>query len=86
MIIITHDYDDRCGVRYLPNGLKVYYIPSAVVYSQSTFPTLISMFPSLRSIWIREDIDLVHGHQVHVPLAHACFFSHYNLGIFKFVL
>ena len=27
VIIITHKYDDRVGVRYMTNGLKVYYTP-----------------------------------------------------------
>lgn len=27
VIIITHKYDNRAGVRYMTNGLKVYYCP-----------------------------------------------------------
>jgi phosphatidylinositol glycan class A protein len=30
MVVVTHAYDDRVGVRYLTNGLKVYYIPGQV--------------------------------------------------------
>ena len=29
VIVITHSYDNRCGVRYITNGLKVYYCPLA---------------------------------------------------------
>lgn len=27
VIVITHSYNSRIGVRYLTNGLKVYYVP-----------------------------------------------------------
>jgi phosphatidylinositol N-acetylglucosaminyltransferase subunit A len=27
VIVISHAYEDRIGVRYMTNGLKVYYIP-----------------------------------------------------------
>lgn len=64
MVIVTHSYGDRAGIRYLPNGLKVYYLPAYIVYAQSTLPTAVTFFPILRSIFIREEILLVHGHQV----------------------
>ncbi|OAQ61042.1 phosphatidylinositol N-acetylglucosaminyltransferase GPI3 subunit [Pochonia chlamydosporia 170] len=62
VIIITHSYDDRKGVRYLTNGLKVYHVPFLVIYRQGTFPTVFSFFPILRYIFIREQIEIVHGH------------------------
>lgn len=62
VIIITHAHDDRKGVRYLTNGLKVYHVPFFVVYRQSTFPTVFSFFPIFRNICIRERIEIVHGH------------------------
>lgn len=30
VVIVTHAYADRRGVRYLTNGLKVYYLPLQV--------------------------------------------------------
>lgn len=30
VVIATHGYGDRRGVRYLTNGLKVYYLPLQV--------------------------------------------------------
>ena len=66
VIIITHYYGDRKGVRYMNNGLKVYYIPQTEMYNQSTFPTVtLSLFMILlRKILIREQIEIVHCHQV----------------------
>ncbi|KAI9838062.1 MAG: Phosphatidylinositol N-acetylglucosaminyltransferase gpi3 subunit [Sarea resinae] len=62
VIIITHAYSGRTGVRYLTNGLKVYHVPFLVVYRETTFPTVFSFFPIFRSIIIREQIEIVHGH------------------------
>jgi phosphatidylinositol N-acetylglucosaminyltransferase subunit A len=64
VIIITHGYGNRKGVRYMTNGLKVYYIPHLAFYNQNTFPTLFISFPILRNILIRENIEIVHCHQV----------------------
>ena len=41
------------GIRYMTNGLKVYYLPLNVFYDQITFPTLYSFFPLFRNILIR---------------------------------
>ncbi|KAJ4291970.1 Phosphatidylinositol N-acetylglucosaminyltransferase GPI3 subunit [Kalmusia sp. IMI 367209] len=62
VIIITHAYKGRKGVRYLTNGLKVYYVPFWTVYRETTFPTVFSFFPIFRNIVIREQIQIVHGH------------------------
>ncbi|KAI0019476.1 glycosyltransferase family 4 protein [Xylariomycetidae sp. FL0641] len=62
VIVITHAYDDRKGIRYLTNGIKVYHVPFAVIYRSSTFPTVFSFFPLFRNIIIRERIEIVHGH------------------------
>jgi len=63
VIIITHAYGDRSGVRYLTNGLKVYYCPLLTLVEQSCFPTIYGFFPLLRTILIREQIEIVHSHQ-----------------------
>lgn len=67
MIVITHAYDDRVGVRYMTNGLKVYYAPMVPFVDQASFPTLLGFLPLLRDILLRERIDIVHGHQVRRP-------------------
>uniref|UniRef100_A0A8C6W1F8 Phosphatidylinositol glycan anchor biosynthesis, class A n=1 Tax=Nannospalax galili TaxID=1026970 RepID=A0A8C6W1F8_NANGA len=48
VIIVTHAYGDRKGIRYLTNGLKVYYLPLRVMYNQSTATTLFHSLPLLR--------------------------------------
>lgn len=68
MVIVTHAYDNRSGVRYITNGLKVYYIPHVVFYSQATLPTMYTLFPIMRNIILREKIDIVHAHQVRTDL------------------
>ncbi|KAF2034107.1 phosphatidylinositol:UDP-GlcNAc transferase PIG-A [Setomelanomma holmii] len=62
VIVITHAYAGRTGVRYLTNGIKVYYVPFFVIYRETTFPTVFSFFPIFRNIVIRERIEIVHGH------------------------
>lgn len=62
VIIITHDYGNRSGIRMLTNGLRVYYVPFLEVYRSTALPTVFLAFPILRNIFIREQIDIVHGH------------------------
>lgn len=64
VIVITHQYGNRKGVRYLKNGIKVYYLPYPRFASNSTFPTFSCAFPIIRNIFIREQINVVHAHQV----------------------
>jgi phosphatidylinositol glycan class A protein len=63
VIVISHAYEGRTGVRYLTNGLKVYHVPFFVIYRAASFPTVFSFFPIFRNIVLRERIDIVHGHQ-----------------------
>jgi phosphatidylinositol N-acetylglucosaminyltransferase subunit A len=92
VVIVTHAYAKRTGIRYLTNGLKVYYVPLCVIYNQSTFPSIYGFFPLFRQIVIRERIDIVHGHQAFSSLCHeailhaktmnmkACFTDHSLFG------
>nr|CEL65898.1 TPA: phosphatidylinositolglycan class A protein,putative [Neospora caninum Liverpool] len=70
VVAITHYTDKRHGVRYLSNGLKVYYLPFLPVLDNATLPTFFSFFPLIRNILLRERADIVHGHQATSPLAH----------------
>lgn len=56
----------RMGSRFGLIGVsfQVYYIPLFPIYNQSTFPTVYLQFPLLRKILIREQINIVHCHQV----------------------
>ncbi|RCI11355.1 hypothetical protein L249_7130 [Ophiocordyceps polyrhachis-furcata BCC 54312] len=81
VIIITHAHDDRKGVRYLTNGLKVYHVPFLVIYRHTTFPTVFSFFPMLRNICIRERIEIVHGHGSLSSLCHEGILHARTMGL-----
>ena len=70
VVVLTHSYGNRVGVRYMTNGLKVYYIPVKVFYNQCVLPTMICSLPLIRYIFIREKIQIVHGHSAFSALAH----------------
>lgn len=80
VIVLTHRYGDRQGVRYMTNGLKVYYLPLTVIYDQITLPTLYAFFPLFRNILIRERISIVHGHQSTSPMTNECILYARTMG------
>ncbi|KAI1291785.1 Phosphatidylinositol N-acetylglucosaminyltransferase subunit A [Halotydeus destructor] len=81
VVIITHAYDDRKGVRYMTSGMKVYYLPLLVIYNQCTLPTLFATFPIIRYILLREQIDIVHGHSAFSALAHEVMAHATTIGL-----
>ncbi|KAJ9165244.1 Glycosyltransferase family 4 protein [Coniochaeta hoffmannii] len=81
VIIITHAYDGRTGVRYLTNGIKVYHVPFLVIYRSSTFPTVFSFFPMFRNIVLRERIEIVHGHASLSSLCHEAILHGRTMGL-----
>ncbi|KAK4704327.1 hypothetical protein P7C70_g1881, partial [Phenoliferia sp. Uapishka_3] len=65
VIIITHSYPPRSGVRYLPYGIKVYHIPVHPLpptHVHATLPGFFTALPYVRNILIREKIDVLHAH------------------------
>ncbi|XP_061442134.1 phosphatidylinositol N-acetylglucosaminyltransferase subunit A isoform X1 [Rhineura floridana] len=74
VIVVTHAYEDRKGIRYLTNGLKVYYLPLRVMYNQSTATTLFHSLPLLRYIFVRERVTIVHAHSSFSAMAHDALF------------
>ncbi|KAJ4433860.1 hypothetical protein ANN_16173 [Periplaneta americana] len=70
VIVMTHSYGDRVGIRYMTNGLKVFYLPVKVFYNQCVLPTMICSLPLIRYIFIRERITIIHGHSAFSALAH----------------
>lgn len=81
VVIITHAYEGRTGVRYLTNGLKVYHVPFFVIYRESTMPTVFSFFPIFRNIVIREQIEIVHGHASLSSLCHEAILHARTMGL-----
>lgn len=81
VVIITHDYGSRTGIRTLTNGLKVYYVPFLIIHRNSTLPTVFLAFPILRNIFIRESIDIVHGHGSLSTLCHEGILHGRTMGL-----
>ncbi|KAL9007792.1 MAG: hypothetical protein Q9173_007012 [Seirophora scorigena] len=81
VVIITHAYAGRTGVRYLTNGLKVYHVPFFVIYRESSFPTVFSFFPIFRNIVLREEIEIVHGHASLSSLCHEAVLHARTMGL-----
>lgn len=72
VIVLTRNVENeskqsnRVGIRYMSNGLKAYYLPFyplATPSGTTTAPSVIGMIPIYRNIFLRERIDIVHGHQ-----------------------
>jgi phosphatidylinositol N-acetylglucosaminyltransferase subunit A len=74
VIVLTHYYNNRKGVRYMTNGLKVYYIPLTPFHNNNTLPFLYTSHPVVRHILIREEITIVHTHSVCIRFFNYFFF------------
>lgn len=81
VIVVTHAYGKRSGIRYMTNGLKVYYAPLAVMVDRVTLPTFVCFFPLLRQILIRERIEIVHCHQTTSQISHECILHSHTMGL-----
>uniref|UniRef100_A0A8D0GRM1 Phosphatidylinositol N-acetylglucosaminyltransferase subunit A n=1 Tax=Sphenodon punctatus TaxID=8508 RepID=A0A8D0GRM1_SPHPU len=81
VIIVTHSYGNRKGIRYLSGGLKVYYLPLKVMYNQSTATTLFHSLPLLRYIFVRERVTIIHSHSSFSAMAHDALFHAKTMGL-----
>lgn len=77
---MTHAYGNRSGVRYVTNGLKVYYVPWRPFLMQNTLPTFYGTLPITRTILVREKISIVHGHQAFSTLCHEALMHARTMG------
>lgn len=80
VVVMTHAYGNRSGVRYMTGGLKVYYVPWKPFHMQNTFPTFYGTLPIVRTILIRERISIVHGHQAFSTLCHEALMHARTMG------
>ncbi|KAF7024296.1 hypothetical protein CFC21_036662 [Triticum aestivum] len=80
VVVMTHAYGKRSGVRYVTDGLKVYYVPWRPFLMQNTLPTLFMTFPIIRTILIREKISVVHGHQAFSTMCHEALMHARTMG------
>ncbi|KRX20814.1 Phosphatidylinositol N-acetylglucosaminyltransferase subunit A [Trichinella nelsoni] len=78
IVIVTHHYEGRRGIRYLSNGLKIYYLPFVILFNQCVIPSLLSTLPAARYILQHEKIEILHSHSSLSTLAQE-FMFHANL-------
>jgi len=79
--IITNSYGSRRGVRYFPGPLKVYYCPIVPMVDQDAFPSFSATLPLIRSILLREQIQIVHAHQATSTMANEAVVYAAALGL-----
>ncbi|KAJ2681425.1 Phosphatidylinositol N-acetylglucosaminyltransferase GPI3 subunit, partial [Coemansia spiralis] len=65
----------------MTGGLKVYYLPAVIVYSNASLPTFFGTFPVFRQIFVREQIDIVHGHQAFSTFCHEAILHARSMGL-----
>jgi len=64
IVISTNFGGERIGLRVLPNLLKVYHLPLNMMVSGVSWCDAFTLYmPILRHLFIRENIEIVHGHQ-----------------------
>ncbi|XP_008809559.1 phosphatidylinositol N-acetylglucosaminyltransferase subunit A [Phoenix dactylifera] len=80
VVVMTHAYGKRSGVRYMTGGLKVYYVPWRPFIMQNTLPTFYLTLPIIRNIIVRERITVVHGHQAFSTLCHEALMHARTMG------
>ncbi|PVU93483.1 hypothetical protein BB559_003264 [Furculomyces boomerangus] len=81
VVVVTHQYGNRNGVRYLAGGLKVYYVPAPLIVGQASLPTFFSTFLIFRNIFIREKVQIVHGHQAFSTFCHEAILHARSMGL-----
>lgn len=81
VIIVTHSYNGRQGVRLMTNGIKVYYLKLNIVYDQIILPTFCSFYSLFRYILLSEKINIVHGHQSTSVMTNECLLFANSLNI-----
>lgn len=82
MIVITHSHPpDRVGIRWLLPSLKVYYIPFVTIASSATLPNFLTFLPYLRTIVLREGVQLIHSHASLSALGHEGILHAHLMGV-----
>jgi phosphatidylinositol glycan class A protein len=79
-VVVTHAYGERVGVRVMSNGLRVYYLPFPAFAQENALPALYVSLPLMREVFVRERIEIVHGHQATSSLMHEAMMHAKVLG------
>uniref|UniRef100_A0AC34FZG9 Phosphatidylinositol N-acetylglucosaminyltransferase n=1 Tax=Panagrolaimus sp. ES5 TaxID=591445 RepID=A0AC34FZG9_9BILA len=81
VIVLTHGYGKRQGIRYFSNGLKVYYLPFFSISNTTTMASIPGTIYWYRKIFLSENVQIVHGHSSFSAMAHESMFHAWCLGI-----
>ncbi|OSX63554.1 glycosyltransferase family 4 protein [Postia placenta MAD-698-R-SB12] len=82
VIAITHSHPpDRVGIRWLLPALKVYYLPFPTIASSATLPNFLTFLPYLRTIVLREGVEIIHAHASLSSLAHEGLLHAHLMGV-----
>lgn len=81
VIVITHSYEGKVGLKFLTNNLRVYYLPLIVLFRQCSLFALFGSLSMVRFIFLEEEIQIVHGHSSFSTLAHEAMFQAKCLGL-----
>ncbi|KAI6172427.1 GlcNAc-PI synthesis protein [Aphelenchoides besseyi] len=81
VVVLTHRYGERHGIRYLSNDLKVYHIPFFCLPNGIVLPSVVGSLYWYRKILLMERIELVHGHSTFSSMAHEAMLHAWCMGI-----
>lgn len=62
VVIITHANSEVSGIHFV-EGFKTYYLDLPSIFGGAVFPTFLVTAAVLPQVFVRERIDIVHGHQ-----------------------
>ncbi|KAI6216319.1 GlcNAc-PI synthesis protein [Aphelenchoides fujianensis] len=81
VVVLTHKYGERHGIRFLSNGLKVYHIPFMCLPTGIVLPSVVGSLFWYRKILLMERIEIVHGHSTFSSMAHEAMLHAWCLGL-----
>ena len=79
--VLTHHRKNRQGIKYMGNGIKVYFTTLMTLYDDTSIPILLGDLKILREICYREKIDIIHCHQSSSSLSLEAIFHSKMLGV-----
>ena len=79
--VLTHHKKNRQGIKYMGNGIKVYFTPLITLYDDSSLPILLGALKILREICYTEKVDIIHCHQSSSSLSLEGIFHSKLLGV-----
>ena len=79
--VLTHHKKNRQGIKYMGNGIKVYFTPLMTLYDDSSLPILLGSLKILREICYIEKVDIIHCHQSSSSLSLEGIFHSKLLGV-----